>query len=53
MHEFRIATKPGGRLGEYVLSFGQDAARELYVLTTESTGPTGNTGKIYKLVPAP
>ena len=37
-------------LEEFVLGFGEDAAGELYVLTTETTGPTGDTGKIWKLV---
>ena len=34
----------------YVLGFGEDSEGELYVMTTESAGPTGNTGKVYKLV---
>ena len=37
-------------LEEFVLGFGEDAEGELYVLTTETTGPTGDTGKIWKLV---
>jgi glucose/arabinose dehydrogenase len=41
----------GGRLGEYVLGFGQDAAGEVYVLTSETAGPTGSSGKVYRLVP--
>lgn len=40
-------------IGAYVISFGQDAENELYVLTTDNRGPIGETGKIYKLVPAP
>jgi glucose/arabinose dehydrogenase len=40
-----------GRIGGYVLSFGQDETRELYVLTSDSAGPTGKSGKIFKLVP--
>jgi hypothetical protein len=34
------------------LSMGQDGAGELYVLTSTEIGPTGTTGKVYKLVPA-
>lgn len=37
-------------LGQYLKSFGQDLDGEVYVLTSEETGPQGNTGKIYKLV---
>ncbi|HMF73851.1 MAG TPA: hypothetical protein VK616_20360 [Flavitalea sp.] len=36
-------------LGQYVKGFGQDLKGEIYVLTTVEGGPTGNTGKIYKL----
>jgi hypothetical protein len=42
----------GERLTEYLLSFGVDSANELYILTTSNTGPSGDTGKIYRLVPA-
>ncbi|MBI1744539.1 PQQ-dependent sugar dehydrogenase [Candidatus Acetothermia bacterium] len=53
MEELKIATTSNGKLGRSVLAFGQDADRELYVLTSEKTGPAGNTGKIFKIVPAP
>ncbi|MGH2537688.1 MAG: PQQ-dependent sugar dehydrogenase [Candidatus Promineifilaceae bacterium] len=33
-----------------VLSFGQDLAGEVYLLTTDNTGPAGNTGIVFKLV---
>ena len=39
-------------LDSFVLGFGQDAQDELYVLTTQNTGPTGSTGAVHKLVPA-
>jgi predicted lipoprotein with Yx(FWY)xxD motif len=41
-----------GGLGAYLLSFGQDPDGEIYVLTTEMSGPTGNTGKVWRLIPA-
>jgi glucose/arabinose dehydrogenase len=50
MEQLRIATSPTGRVGHYVLGFGQDLAGEMYVLTTDQTGPAGMTGKVYKLV---
>jgi glucose/arabinose dehydrogenase len=37
--------------GSYVLSFGQDEDHELYVTVIDSRGPTGESGRIYKLVP--
>lgn len=39
-------------LEAYVLSMGQDASGELYLLTNEVVGLGDATGKVYKLVPA-
>jgi glucose/arabinose dehydrogenase len=50
MQELRVANRPSGRIDHYVLGFGQDLSGEVYVLVTESTGPTGATGKVFKLV---
>jgi glucose/arabinose dehydrogenase len=50
LQQLRVATSPTGRLGHYVLGFGQDPAGEMYVLTTDQTGPTGTTGQVFKLV---
>jgi len=50
--ELKIATSEDGQLGAFVLGFGQDAENELYVLTTGMAGPQGNTGKVWRLVPA-
>jgi hypothetical protein len=50
MQQLRIATSPDGELGHRVLGFGQDASGELYVLTTDNSGPAGATGKVFKLV---
>lgn len=36
-------------LGHFLLSFGQDRDGELYLLTTDKVGPTGQTGRVYKL----
>lgn len=53
MEEIKIAGRPNGRLGAYLLAFGQDADNELYILTAENTGPVGIRDRVYKLVPAP
>ena len=37
-------------LEQYVKGFGQDLSGEIYVTTSQQLGPTGNTGKVYKLV---
>ena len=36
----------------YILAFGQDAAGEVYALTSITTGPNGSSDTIYKVVPA-
>ncbi len=38
------------QLDAYVLGFGEDSSGELYALTTESTGPTGTTGKVHRII---
>ena len=48
--ELGFAERTGGRLGLFVLGFGEDRDGELYVLTTANLGPTGTTGQIFKLV---
>ncbi|MCA9971827.1 MAG: PQQ-dependent sugar dehydrogenase [Anaerolineales bacterium] len=50
MQEVAVAGAENGRLNEYLLSFGQDSGGEIYVLTTETSGPSGNTGKVYRIV---
>lgn len=39
-------------LGHYLKGFGQDNKGEIYLTLTSVVGPTGNTGKVYKLVEA-
>jgi glucose/arabinose dehydrogenase len=50
--EFEIATSDDGTLGYYLLSFGQDEDLELYVMVSETAGPSGDAGAVYKIVPA-
>jgi glucose/arabinose dehydrogenase len=47
-----VAGRPGGRLGEMIKSFGVDDDGEIFVLTSEMLGPSGTTGKVYRIVPA-
>ena len=44
-----VSNHPDEELGHYLLGFGQDNTGELYVLTTDQTGPQGNTGKVYRI----
>jgi glucose/arabinose dehydrogenase len=39
-------------LGYYIKGFGQDQAGEMYVTVSGVQGVSGNTGKVFKLVPA-
>lgn len=40
----------GDRLGRFVKGFGEDEVGEIYLLSTTTLGPTGNTGDIRRLV---
>ncbi|NUS98516.1 MAG: hypothetical protein HOQ11_14010 [Gemmatimonadaceae bacterium] len=47
MQKLMIAGSPDGELHHRVLGFGQDPRGEVYVLTTDKSGPTGPTGKVF------
>ncbi|WP_202915967.1 PQQ-dependent sugar dehydrogenase [Pontibacter pamirensis] len=52
LHDFdevEFANTPTGDLNSYLLGFGQDSEGEVYVLTSDTQGPHGNTGKVYKI----
>ncbi len=49
--EAAIAGEANGRLGRYVLGMGEDSSGELFVLTQDNLGPTGTSGKVFKIVP--
>ena len=46
-----LKTFPGD-LGQYLKSIGQDQGGEIYLLTSGQQGPTGTTGKVWKLIAA-
>lgn len=50
--ELGISGRDDQRLGMFITGIGQDAENELYLLTTENVGPSGSTGKVFKIVPA-
>ena len=39
-------------IGQWLKGFGQDQNGEVYITATTELGPQGNTGKVWKLVPA-
>jgi glucose/arabinose dehydrogenase len=49
LQELRVRNGTDGRLGRYVLGFGQDQRGEVYLLTTDNTAPAGTTGKVFRL----
>ena len=49
MWEHKEMSLSRGSFGEYLLAFGQDLQGEVYVLTTSNAGPSGNTGKVYRI----
>jgi glucose/arabinose dehydrogenase len=49
MQELNVSTSANGRLNHFLLGFGQDEDGEVYVLTTNSAGPTGTAGRVYRL----
>ncbi|HKQ49774.1 MAG TPA: PQQ-dependent sugar dehydrogenase [Phycisphaerae bacterium] len=51
MEHLTVRDRSGGRIGEFLLGMGRDMAGELYLLSSANSGPTGNTGKVYKVVP--
>lgn len=53
IHELRVASSPNGRLNDYILGFGVDDRGEIYVGGKDVLGPSGTTGKVYRLIPAP
>jgi glucose/arabinose dehydrogenase len=53
IRQLEIAGSADGRLHHFIVGFGQDAVGEVYVLVKDTLGPTGDTGKIYKLTSAP
>jgi len=50
LEELEVEGRPGGRLGHFITGFGQDRAGEVYVLTSDTAGPSGTTGRVYQLV---
>lgn len=52
VQKLQISNNPGGRLGHFVLGFGQDNNGEVYLLTSDRSGPTGSTGSVYRIMPA-
>lgn len=51
MRELKVAQRESGDLGSFLTGLGRDLSGELYVLTSETGSPTGNTGRVFRMVP--
>lgn len=49
--ELKVTDHASGRIDSFIRSFGQDLDKELYVLSADNPGPSGKTGKVFKIVP--
>jgi glucose/arabinose dehydrogenase len=50
--EIEVADHPSGRVDRFIRSFGIDDEGEVYVLTSNETGPINSTGMVFKIQPA-
>lgn len=53
LEELRVANHVSERIELRVLGFGQDPQGEVYVCTSNSVAPFGDTGAVFKLTPPP
>jgi len=51
LREIGVRDRPSSRFGRFILGFGQDAAGELYLLSSANLGPTGETGQVHRIIP--
>ena len=49
--EIHLASHPDD-IGYFLKGFGQDWDGEIYLTVSSALGPTGSSGKVFKLVPA-
>jgi hypothetical protein len=49
--EIEVAKSPSGRVDRFIRSLGMDDEGEIYLLTSDEMGPTGSTGKVFKILP--
>lgn len=49
--EIQVSNMPNERIGAFVRGFGEDANGKLYILTSTQSAVTGDTGKLWRLVP--
>lgn len=50
IHDLAVSNTEDGNLNSFLLSFGQDLEGEIYVITSDTPGPAGESGRVYRLV---
>ncbi len=49
--KINVTRGPKEKIKGYIRGFGEDSNGELYIMVSQRAGPTGNTGKVYKIIP--
>jgi glucose/arabinose dehydrogenase len=49
--ELIVAQPIEGTVGHFILGMGRNDEGELYIATSDESGPVGQTGRVYKLIP--
>ena len=52
VHKVNVVQGSREKIKGFVRGFGEDSDHELYIMASQEVGPTGNTGKVYKIVPS-
>jgi len=53
LDELPLGEGGGGRIGHFILAFGQDVRGEVYVLTSEVAAPRGTGGRVFRISRTP
>ncbi len=51
INDINVVRGSNGTIRGFVRGFGEDSDGELYVMASQRAGPTGKTGKVYKIMP--
>ncbi len=51
--ELPLGESGSGRIGRFILAFGQDVRGEVYVLTSDIAAPRGTGGRVFRIAAAP
>lgn len=52
IHNINVVGESKRTIKGFIRGFGEDSDGELYIMASQKAGPTGNTGKVYKIMPS-